>query len=164
MLSGTLLAFMDWNWVKTGERTGGHLHARKFHPRHPTRKTRLAHLLEHFLHLRILPEQVINFLHGGAGAAGNAFAAAAVDGLVMVALVSSHGIDDGLDPVDLFFVNLVGGFLQTGKRADAGQHADKTLQRSHFTYLPQLVAEIFQRKAIAAEGFSGKLASFLPVD
>jgi len=49
------------------------------------------------------------------------FSAAAVDGFVMVALVSGHGIDDGLDAVDLLFVNLVGSFLQAGKSANTGQ-------------------------------------------
>src|SRR5260370_23022379 len=101
---------MGWNWVKPGD----HLHARKFHPRHTTRKTRLAHLLEHFFHLRVLPEQVINFLHAGAGAASNALSAAAVDGFVMVSFVSGHGIDDGVDAVFLFLVDLVGGVLPPG--------------------------------------------------
>src|ERR1700690_3774509 len=56
------------------------LHSGKLHPRHSPRKAGLAHLLEHFLHLRILAEQVVDFLHAGAGAAGDAFAAGAVCG------------------------------------------------------------------------------------
>ena len=51
-----------------------------FIPAMPPRKAGLAHLLEHFFHLRILPKQIVDFLHAGAGAAGDALAAAAVDG------------------------------------------------------------------------------------
>ena len=64
------------------------LNPRKLHPRHAPREARLAHLLEHFLHLRVLAQQIVDFLHTGAGAAGDAFAAAAVDGFMMVALVA----------------------------------------------------------------------------
>src|SRR6266852_3244298 len=46
---------------------------------------------------------------------------------LMASFVSGHRIDDGLDAVDLFLVNLVGRFLQAGKRADAGQHSDQAL-------------------------------------
>src|SRR5882762_11483980 len=114
--------------AKRGAIFGSLLHSRKLHPCHSPGEAGLAHLLEHFFHLSVLAEQVVDFLHAGAGAAGNALAAAAVDGFVMVALVSGHGIDDGLDAVDLLFVNLVGSLLQAGERADTGQHSDETLQ------------------------------------
>src|SRR6266404_3508975 len=140
------------------------LHSWKLHPSHSPREAGLAHLLEHFFHLSVLTEQVVDFLHAGAGAAGNAFAAAAVDGLVMVAFVSGHGIDDGFDAVDLLFVNFVGGFLQAGKRSDTGQHAHETLQRSHFANLTQLVAKIFERKAVASESFGSKVLRFFLID
>jgi hypothetical protein len=97
---------------------------------------RATHLLEHFSHLSVLAEQVVDFLHAGSRTAGNPFAAAAVDGFVMVAFVSGHGIDNGLDAIDLLFVNLVRGFLQAGKRTNTRQHADKALQRPHFAHLP----------------------------
>src|SRR5580658_3786933 len=58
------------------------LHPRKLHPRHSPRETRLAHLLEHFSHLRVLSKQVIDFLHARSRAASDAFASAAVDRLV----------------------------------------------------------------------------------
>src|ERR1700675_4384404 len=99
------------------------LHSRQLHPRHPSGETGLAHLLEHLFHLRVLAEQVIHFLHGGSGAAGDAFAAAAVDHFVVIALMHGHRVDDGLDAVDLFFVHAVGSFLEAGKRTDRGQHA-----------------------------------------
>jgi hypothetical protein len=38
-------------------------HSRQLHPRHPAREAGLAHLLEHLLHLRVLAEQIIHFLH-----------------------------------------------------------------------------------------------------
>src|ERR1700730_10101269 len=103
------------------------LHSRKLHPCHSAGETWFAHLLEHFFHLSVLAKQVVDFLHAGSGAAGNAFAAAAGDGFVMIALVSGHGVDDGLDAVDLLVINLVSRFLQAGKRADTWQHADETL-------------------------------------
>src|SRR5271168_4351910 len=96
------------------------LHSRKLHPRHAPRKTRLAHLLEHFFHLRVLTKQGVDFLHAGARPAGDAFAATAVDDFMMIALESGHRIDNRLDPVDLLLVYFVGGFLQAGKRTDAG--------------------------------------------
>src|SRR6267154_3271706 len=34
------------------------LHSRQLHPRHPPCETRLAHLLKHLFHLRILPKQI----------------------------------------------------------------------------------------------------------
>jgi len=102
---------------------GGRLHSRELHPCHPPRETGLAHLLEHLFHLRVLAEQVIHFLDAGSRAAGDAFTAAAVDHLVMIALVHSHRVDDGLDAVDLFFVHAVGSLLEAGKRTDRGQHA-----------------------------------------
>src|SRR5271165_1542321 len=99
------------------------LHPRQLHPRQPAREAGLAHLLEHLLHLRVLAKQIVYFLHGRAGAAGDAFAAVAVDDFMMVAFVRGHRIDDGLDAVDLLLVDIVGGLLQAGERSDRGQHA-----------------------------------------
>src|SRR6202795_4603008 len=90
------------------------LHSRKLHPCHSPREAGLAHLLEHFFHLGVLAKQVVDFLHARAGAAGNAFAAAAVDRFVMVALVSGHGIDNGLEAVYLLFLNSCGGSSWAG--------------------------------------------------
>src|SRR5437868_11637314 len=87
------------------------LHSRQFHSCHPPREAWFAHLLEHLFHLRILTEQIIDFLHGCSRAARDAFAAAAVYDFVMIALVAGHRVDDGFDAVDLFFVHFVGGFL-----------------------------------------------------
>ena len=41
--------------------------------------TAAAHGLEHLSHLGVLAEEVVDLLHGGAGAERDAFAAAAVD-------------------------------------------------------------------------------------
>src|SRR5258708_28658711 len=121
---------------KGGAVFGPFLHSGNLNPRHSSRKAWFTHLLEHFSHLSVLAEQVVDFLHAGSRTAGNPFAAAAVDGFVMVALVSGHGIDNGLDAIDLLFVNLVRGFLQAGKRTNTKQHADKALQRPPFADLP----------------------------
>jgi len=42
-----------------------------------------AHGLEHFAHLGVLAEEVVDLLDGGSGAAGDALAAATVDDLVV---------------------------------------------------------------------------------
>jgi len=42
-----------------------------------------AHGLEHFAHLGVLAEEVVDLLDGGSGAAGDALAAAPVDDLVV---------------------------------------------------------------------------------
>src|ERR1017187_4489307 len=156
-------SFIYWQ-LAAGNRQLHSLYSRQLHPRHSASETGLAHLLEHLFHLRVLAEQVIYFLHSGAGAAGDAFAPAAVDHFVMIALVHRHRIDNGLDAVDLFFVHAVGGFLQAGERTDAGQHSHQALDRAHLLYLPQLVAKVFEREAVAGEGFGGHLLRLLLVD
>ena len=69
---------------------------------------------------------------------------------VVIAFVGSHRVDDGFDAVDLFFVHIVGGFLHAGERADRRQHPNDAFQRTHLLHLPQLVAEVFEREAVAA--------------
>src|SRR5208282_5965624 len=41
-------------------------HSRQLHSCQATREARLAHLLEHFFHLRVLAEKIVYFLHAGA--------------------------------------------------------------------------------------------------
>src|SRR4051812_15649245 len=45
-----------------------------------------AHRLEHLLHLRVLTQKLVHFLHARARATRDALAPRAVDGLMMVAL------------------------------------------------------------------------------
>jgi hypothetical protein len=52
-----------------------------------------AHGLEHFAHLLVLAEEVVDLLDGGAGAEGDALAVAAVDDGGVAALLG--GEDDG---------------------------------------------------------------------
>lgn len=94
----------------------------KFHSRQLAHHVALSHLLEHLPHLRVLAKKVVNFLHRPSRSAGDALAAAAIDHVVMSALVLSHRVNDGFYMIDLFLVNLVGMFLQSGKWPDAGQH------------------------------------------
>src|SRR5260370_3551977 len=140
------------------------LDAWQLHPSETACEAGLAHLLEHLLHLGILTKKIVYFLNASAGAAGNALAAAAVDDFVVIALVHGHRTDNGLDTVDLFFVDVVGGFLQARKRSDAGKHTNQALHRSHLLNLAELVAEIFQREAIAGERLGGHLLGFFLVD
>jgi uncharacterized protein YjlB len=52
-------------------------------------------------HLGVLADEVVNLLHGGVGAEGDALAAAAVDDGGVVALPAGHGVDDGFDAGEL---------------------------------------------------------------
>src|SRR5258708_21003208 len=79
------------------------LHSGKLHPRHSSRKAWFTHLLEHFFHLSVLAEQVVDFLHAGSRTAGNPFAAGAPDCCVVVALTFRPCIDYWLDPIYLPF-------------------------------------------------------------
>src|SRR5258708_12686322 len=60
------------------------LHSGKLHSRHSSRKAWFTHLLEHFFHLSVLAEQVVDFLHAGSRTPGNPFAAAPLCGFVLV--------------------------------------------------------------------------------
>jgi hypothetical protein len=66
----------------------------------------------------VLAEEVVDLLHGGAGAEGDALAAAAVNDGGVVALLGGHGVDDGLDAGELGLVD-VGptGLVGAGPRA-----------------------------------------------
>ena len=71
---------------------------------------------------------------------------AAIDDLMMTALLRRHRIDDRLDPHQFLFIDL--GLLHVLERADAGQHPENLLQRTHFPDLLELIAEILERKAV----------------
>src|SRR5215831_11139408 len=94
------------------------LHSRHLHSGESSREAFFAHIFEHLLHLGVLAQEIVYFLDRGARASGNAFAAAAVDYLMMIALVHRHGVDDGFNPIHLLFVYLVGGFLEAREWAD----------------------------------------------
>jgi len=63
----------------------------------------------------VLAEEVVDLLDGGAGAEGDALAAAAVDDGGVVALLGGHGVDDGLDAGELGLVDIGGGLLHAGE-------------------------------------------------
>src|SRR5262249_38668879 len=100
----------------------GRLHSRKLHPCQLSSEAGFAHVLEHLSHLGVLAEELVDFLDSGARSAGDAFAAAAVDDLVMLALVLRHGVDDGFHARELRIVDVVGSLLHVGERPDRGQH------------------------------------------
>src|SRR5207237_2969872 len=118
------------------------LHSWQLHPSETACEAGFAHLLEHLFHLGILTKKIVYFLNAGAGAAGDALAAAAGDYFVVIALVHGHRTDNGLDTVDLFFVDVVSGLLQAGKWSDSGKHSHQALQRSHLLNLSNLVPAI----------------------
>ena len=77
-----------------------------------------AHHFEHFAHLGVLLEEIVDLLDGGSGAGGDAFAAAAVDEFVVAAFAVCHGVDDGFDAGELAVVDLLGGLGHAGEGAD----------------------------------------------
>ena len=124
-------------------------HTAKHPHRAALQHTAFADVLKHLAHLRILPQQLVHFLHRSAGASSNALAAAAGDDLMVIALLLRHRIDDGLDAHKLVLVDLVGHLLHPGQRTDRRKHLHNALQRAELAYLAKLVAEIFKREAIA---------------
>src|ERR1035441_3891719 len=123
-----------------------------------------AHGLEHFAHLGVLAEQVVDVLDGGAGAAGDALAAAAVGDLVVAAFLGGHGVDDGLDAVELAFVDVLYGLLHAGEGADGREHLEDGLHGAHLFDLTELLAEVVEREAVAGEGFFGELLGLAAVE
>ena len=123
-----------------------------------------AHGLEHLAHLGVLAEEVVDVLDGGAGAAGDALAAAAVDDLVVVALFGGHRVDDGFDAGELAFVDVFDGLLHAGEGADGGEHLEDGLHAAHLFDLTELVAEVFEGEAVAGEGLLGELLGFAAVE
>ena len=49
------------------------------------------------------------------------------------------------------------GLLDAGEGADGGQHLEDAFHGAHLLDLAQLVAEVFEREAVAEEGFLGEL-------
>ena len=123
-----------------------------------------AHGFEHFAHLGVLAEEVVDLLHGGSGAAGDALAAASVDDLVVASLAGGHGVDDGLDAVELLLVNVVDGLRHAGEGADRGQHLHDGLHGAHLFDLTELVAEVVEGEAFAGEGLGGELLCLAAVE
>src|ERR1043166_6656549 len=107
---------------------------------------------------------MIYFLDRRPRAPRNALSSAAVDHIVMTALIGCHRIDDGLDAVDLFLVYLVGMFLEASEWANAREHPHQALNGSHLAHLPELIAKIFERKAIARQSARGDVLRLFLVD
>lgn len=94
-----------------------------------------ADRFEHFAHLGVLAEEVVDLLDRCAGAGGDAFAAGAVDEFVVLAFLVGHGVDDGFDAGELRFVDVFGGLLHAGEGADGGEHLQDRLHAAHFLNL-----------------------------
>ncbi len=100
----------------------------------------------------------------GAAAGGDALAAGAGDDLVIAALLGGHRVDDGLQARELLFIHILRGLLHSGEGADRGQHLEDRLHRAELPDLAQLVAEIFEREAVAEQRFLGQVLGFLAVE
>src|SRR5699024_10273613 len=111
------------------------------HARHAAAGHAAPHRLHHLLGLLDPLEQLVDLLHGGAGAAGDAVAARAVDDLGVVALLGRHRADDRLDPADLALVEVVQRFAVL---AHVRQHAEHLLDAAHVLELLHLVEEVVE--------------------
>src|SRR5712691_12462437 len=86
-------------WLLPAERSAG--------SRHPHREPAAlaAEPLQHLSRLLELPEHAIHVLHRGAAASRDPLAAASVDDLRPVALLTRHRLDDGLGLTELLLVH-----------------------------------------------------------
>src|SRR5208283_4022744 len=107
-------------------------------------------LLHHRAHLQILLHHLIHLLHRSAAALGDALATFAIDHVMVPAFFIGHGIDDRLDLLELFLVNLC-VFRHILQWPDLRQHIDKLFERPHLANLLQLIAKIFQRELLLAQ-------------
>ena len=123
-----------------------------------------AYGLEHFGHLGVLAEEVVDLGDFDAGAEGDAFAAASVDDGRVLPLLSGHGVDDGFDAGELAFVDVFCGLAHAGEGADGGEHLEDGLHGAHLFDLAELVAEVFEGEAVAGEGFFGELLGLAAVE
>ena len=93
--------------------------------------------------------------------------------MVIFTFFRGHGIDDGLDVAEALFIYFrILGQIREGP--DFRQHAHNLLDRAHFFYLAQLIAEIFEGEIVLAEltfelprllqvyGFFDALEPFIP--
>lgn len=87
---------------------------------------------------------------------GDAFAAAAVDDLVVDAFFLGHRVDDGLDAGELALVDVVDGLRHAGEGSDGGEHLEDGLHGAHLFDLTELVAEVLEGEAVAGEGLFGE--------
>ena len=83
-----------------------------------------AHGFEHFGHLVVLAEEVVDFLHADAGAGGDALAAAAVDKVGVLTLFVGHRVDDGFNAGELALVDIFRGLGHAGEGAYGWEHLE----------------------------------------
>jgi len=122
-----------------------------------------AHGFEHFGHLGVLAEEVVNLLHRGAASCGDAFAAAAVDEVGVLALFVGHRVDDGFNAGELAFVDVLRSLSHALEGADGGEHLEDGLHGAHLFDLAELFAEVFEGEAAAGEGLLGELLGLAAV-
>ena len=94
-----------------------------------------------------LLEEFVDFLQGGAGAVGDAFAAAAVENIRMLALVGGHGEDDRLDALE----GVVGDVDVLDGLADSRDHRGEVLDVAHLLDLLDLLVEVPEGEFVLGE-------------
>ena len=89
---------------------------------------------------------MIHILNCCAAATGNTLSSAAVEDAVLMTLLRGHGIDNGNNPAQFFFIHL--NILQMFVVTHTRNHVDEIGQRSHFSNLKHLIPKIFKGKLI----------------
>ena len=116
-----------------------------------------AHGLEHFAHLLVLAEEVVDLLDRRAAAEGDALAAAAVDDGGVAAFLVGHAVDDGFYAGELLLVYRARRLLHLREWADRGERLHDGLHAAELFDLAELLAEVFEGEAVAGEGLLGEV-------
>ena len=81
-----------------------------------------------------------------------------------MAFLVGHRVDDGFDAGELALVYVFGGLGHAGEGAYGGEHFEDGLHAAHFFDLAELIAEVFEGEALAAEGLFGEGFGFAAVE
>ena len=101
--------------------------------------------------MRVLLQKLIDLLDAGPAALGNALPAAAVDQLMIAALLRRHRIDNCLDADQFLFVHL--HLLHVFQGANTRKHTENLIERAHLPDLLQLVTKILEGEAVGKQFF-----------
>src|SRR4051794_25837093 len=92
-------------------------------------------------HLAELLDELVDLLHGGAGAGGDAGPAAPLDDVRPPPLLLGHREDDRLDAVELLLVDL---HLRELVAGEPGEHPEQRRERPHLADLLELTQEVVE--------------------
>src|SRR5258706_15870349 len=108
-------------------------------------------LFHHLPKLRVLLEEPVHVLHGGAAAARDALATRTADDFRMRPLPGRHRRDDRVEPVEVLLLTREVADPALHHLAEARDHAEDLVERPHLPHLLELLAEVLQREAVLAE-------------